>query len=61
MSRLSINNKGNNEVPDIYVTAEENPVKPQLGDEDCETDQSSPQMWPIGPARLVGRGKEGIK
>ena len=58
------NDKGDNEMilgavhryPDICLTAEENPRKPQLGDRLMKglCDQSSPQMGPF-PPNEVGR------
>ena len=51
--------------PGICLTAEENPVKPQLGDRLMKRlcDHSSPQMWPFPPnevcriAQHVKKGK----
>ena len=72
-SRLSVNDKGDNEMipaavhrsPGIYLTAEEIPGKPQLRDLLMELcDQSSPQMGTFPPnevCRIVQRVRKGEK
>jgi hypothetical protein len=71
MSVTSVaNDKGNNEMilgavhrsPDIYLTAEENPRKSQLGDHLVKglCDQSSPQMRSVGLHSTSGREEDTV-